>query len=237
MYTELCDRDERDENSEINSKYILERDYQRWYTEACLVMKQLLPDRLEEFEQFYKGDGRRKEIDISTYNIKDWLQGLQPSTNRATGVPLFNSLTIVCLRLNNQIRILASVAVKFESKLTDIQQLVRADLFDSELDTAKELLKHCFLRPAGVVAGVVLEKHLAQVADSNNCKMRKKKPAINDFNQLLKKNDVLDVPKWRQIQRFADIRNLCGHGTEREPTQEEVEELISGVDKITKTLF
>src|SRR5258708_38093446 len=41
-----------------------EREYQRWYTEAGALIRQLLPDRMLEFDQLYKGDGRRKTIDI-----------------------------------------------------------------------------------------------------------------------------------------------------------------------------
>jgi hypothetical protein len=47
----------------------------------------------------------------------------------------------------------------------------------------------------------------------------------------------LDVPTWRQIQRLGGIRNLCDHNKEREPTKDEVIELIGGVDKVSKTLF
>ena len=49
--------------------------------------------------------------------------------------------------------------------------------------------------------------------------------------------EVLDIPSWRQIQRLGDIRNLCVHKKERDPTNDEVEELINGVEKYTKTLF
>ena len=54
-----------------------EKNYQSWYTQACAVVKQLLPDRLPEFVQLYHGDGKRKVIDISTYNIQDWLNGVR----------------------------------------------------------------------------------------------------------------------------------------------------------------
>ena len=50
-------------------------------------------------------------------------------------------------------------------------------------------------------------------------------------------NGVIDVPTWRQIQRLGDIRNLCDHNKGREPTKKELEELVDGVEKITKTLF
>ena len=82
-----------------------------------------------------------------------------------------------------------------------------------------------------------MERHLSQVSVNHNIKTRKKSPTIGDFNDLLKNNDVLDTPSWRQIQRLGDIRNLCAHNKQRDPTKEEVEELISGVDKYTKTLF
>ncbi len=54
---------------------------------------------------------------------------------------------------------------------------------------------------------------------------------------MLKKDGIIDTPLWRQIQRLGDIRNLCDHNKEREPTREDVQELIDGVEKITKTLF
>lgn len=39
------------------------------------------------------------------------------------------------------------------------------------------------------------------------------------------------------IQHLGDIRNLCDHNKDREPTKEEVEELINGIDQIIKTNF
>ena len=93
------------------------------------------------------------------------------------------------------------------------------------------------LRAAGAVAGVVLEKHLAQVCDNHNVSVRKQQPTIGDLNDLLKKSEVMDVPIWRSLQRLGDLRNLCDHNKQREPTEAEVAELIDGVDKTTKTLF
>ena len=67
--------------------------------------------------------------------------------------------------------------------------------------------------------------------------IRKRNPTIGDFNDSLKNNDVIDVPDWRFIQRLGDLRNLCSHKKHREPTNDEVAELIDGVDKIVKTVF
>jgi hypothetical protein len=45
------------------------------------------------------------------------------------------------------------------------------------------------------------------------------------------------MPTWRYIQHLGDIRNTCDHSHETEPTIAQVDDLISGVKKIVKTLF
>lgn len=209
--------------------------YQGWYSEASAVIKQTLPDRVDDFVRHYQKPKPRKDISFENYRIEDYLQGLTVTrgfdrskiVGRDAAIPHFRQ----------QRAILEAVNSRFESTLFDIRQLVQADLFDSEIEAARELLKKGFLRAAGAVAGVVLEKHLAQVAQNHTITTRKKHPTISDFNDLLKSGSVLDTPAWRQIQRLGDIRNLCDHNKDRDPTNQEVEELISGVEKFTKTLF
>jgi hypothetical protein len=213
-----------------------EKNYQRWYTESCAVLKQLLPNRLEEFVRFYAPDPKRKIVDINTYRIQDWLVGIRAAKD-LYNKPYFQDLSIVSMQLSTQLDIVESVQSRFESSLHDIAQLARADLFDSEIETARELLKNRFHRAAGVIAGVVIEKHLSQVLQNHGLKPKKQHPNISDYNDVLKNASVIDVPAWRQIQRLGDIRNLCGHNKEREPTSDEVRELIEGTDKLSKTLF
>ncbi len=97
--------------------------------------------------------------------------------------------------------------------------------------------KKGFTRGAGAVVGVVLESHLMQVCDNHIIIVKKKAPAINDLAQLLKDNNVIEIPEWRKIQHLADLRNLCDHKKKNEPEKEDIEELIKGVDKLIKNLF
>lgn len=208
--------------------------YQQWYTKAYRVVSQIIPERLEEFERLYKGDPKRKEVTYANYSISDYLIGLirqnglgEKSRQPSDAIP----------KMEIQYKILSSAKERFKSVLFDIKDIVQADIFDSELETAKELNKKGFIRAAGAVSGVVLEKHLAHVCSLHNLSSRKSHPSIAEWNQLLKDNDILDTPTWRFIQHLGDIRNLCDHGKEREPTKEEVNDFIIGVDKITKTVF
>lgn len=200
-----------------------------------MLIKQLLPDRLSDFVRHYEKPKPRKEISYENYRIEDFLQGLNVTRGWEKEKIVGPDAAIPHFR--QQQAILKAVSARFESSLFDIRQLVQADLFDSELSAAQVLLKKGFVRASGAVAGVVLEKHLSQVAENHNISTRKKNPTISDFNDLLKKGDVLDTPSWRQIQRIGDIRNLCDHNKGRDPTKEEGQELISGVEKFAKTLF
>ncbi len=119
----------------------------------------------------------------------------------------------------------------------DIREVLVADLFDTEIDRARALLKNKLLREAGVIAGVVLEAHLQNVAVAHADKIAKKNPTIIDLNDPLKNGGIYDVPTWRLIQRLGDIRNMCDHSKHRAPTADEVGDFIDGTDKITKTVF
>jgi hypothetical protein len=115
--------------------------------------------------------------------------------------------------------------------------MVQGDLFDSELDAAKELANNKFARAAGALAGVVLERHLAQVCSNHNIKSTKKSPAISDLNDALKEAGAIEIPQWRFVQHLADIRNICDHNKKQEPTADQVTDLLDGVAKVTKTMF
>jgi hypothetical protein len=212
---------------DFNSKY------QSWYSEALILIKQILPDRLDDFIRHYEAPKQRKEVNFSNYTIEDHLRCLVVTRNN---VKLFGSEAAIA-RFAQQIAIVKSVYSRFSSTLFDIRQLVQADMFDSELDAAKELANKGFRRAAGALAGVVLEHHLFQICENHNIKVQKIDPSISELNDILKKEEVIETPVWRNIQYLGDIRNLCDHDKKNEPTQEQIDDLLAGTMKIIKTLF
>ena len=207
--------------------------YQTWYSEAKALIKQLLPDRLDDFVRHYEKPKPRKDITFENYRIEDYLQGLR--ITRAHEVIVDKSAAIP--HFQQQLAILDAVKKRFESSLFDIKQLVQADVFDSELDAAQELAKNGYLRAAGAMCGVVLERHLGQVASNHSVDITKKNASIGDYNNALKEAGVVDTPQWRSIQLLADIRNICDHKKAADPTPDQINDLIQGVSKLIKTLF
>lgn len=207
--------------------------YNAWYNESLALIRQLIPDRLDDFKQYYKHE-KRKEFNLITYSISDYLNGLV-KTEYGEGIVL--GTTEVITIFQQQFAILKSLEKRFDSSLYEIRQLLQADLFDSEIDTAKELAAKGFYRAAGAVCGVVLEKHLAEVCANHQVQVKKKAPHISDLNDALKSADVIDVPMWRQIQHLGDLRNLCDHKKEREPDADDLTALIRGTESVIKNLF
>jgi hypothetical protein len=208
--------------------------YEAWYSESLAVLRQLLPDRVANFIALYEKPKSRKSVEYGNYVIQDYMQGLRVTRGWDKEVVVDSSGALPQYR--QQLAILKAAKSRFESSLFEIRRLVQADLLDSEIDVANELLKANFVRPAGAIAGVVLEKHLRQVCDDHEIKIAKKNPGISDLNELLKSNSVIEIPQWRHVSLLADIRNLCTHSKAKDPTTEQVTDLIEGTIKILKTV-
>lgn len=207
--------------------------YQSWFSRSQAVIKQILPDRMIDFNSYYEYPKPRKDITFQNYMIKDALQGL---TIRSYG-EVKVSASAAIPELAQQVNILRAAKDALKSRLLEIISILQADLFDSEVDSSKALAKAGYFRAAGAICGVVIEKHLAQVCDAHGISVKKKNPGISDLNQSLKDNDTITVPQWRFVQHLADIRNICDHARGREPTKEEIDDLVAGTGKVLKTVF
>lgn len=211
--------------------------YQIWYSRAYKVVEALGDERLEEFISYYKVDSKRKTISTSNYVIQDYINGrLTIQTSNYPFGAEVDGNNIVRRRVINQLQILKSLESRIDSVLQDVTGYLLADIQDSELEVADQL-RQISLRAAGALAGVILEGHLQRVTQNHNISIRKKFPTIADLNDPLKNKGVYDNPTWRRIQYLADIRNLCSHKKDQEPTNDEVVELISGVNWVIKSVF
>lgn len=208
--------------------------YNAWYNESLALIRQLVPERYEDFVSFYK-QPKRKTITYETYTISDYLNNLIV-TNGWDEEVLFKQSSIIT-KFQQQYAIVESIKSRFDSSLYNIKEILQADMFDSELDEAKELQKKGFRRAAGAICGVVIERHLAQVCEHRGIKVTKKNPSINDYNSLLQSNNIIEVQDMRFIQLMGDIRNKCDHNKKDEPTDDDISTIISGAQKIIKSIY
>ena len=208
--------------------------YQNWYSRAIKLISLLGTDRLEEFRSYYLIAPKRKVTDAGNYVIQDYMKGI--GAREHLGKPLWDIKNVIVIRIVTQTALLQSLASRIDSVLADVEGHLLADLQDAELKASQKLMA-INLRAAGALAGVVLERHLQRVAINHGIKITKASPTISDLNDPLKQAGIYGTALWRKIQLLGDLRNLCSHSKKREPKREEIEELISGVNSIIKTIF
>lgn len=207
-------------------------DYQAWYSKAQAVIRQTMPGRLADFNSYYEHPRARKDITFQNYMIRDYLQGLvikwagEVKVGGSAAIPEFTQ----------QLNMVKAAEDALESSLMDLTAVLQADLFDSELDSARELAGKGYYRASGAICGVVLEKHLLHVCEQHGITIRKKNPGISDLNQALRDAEIITVPQWRFIQHLADVRNICDHAKGREPAKDEIDDLVAGSEKVLKTV-
>ena len=59
------------ERREEIEKCVFKSKYNEWYNESISLIKQLIPERLSDFQSYYKID-KRKDITCATYTISDY---------------------------------------------------------------------------------------------------------------------------------------------------------------------
>lgn len=207
--------------------------YQSWYSESLAVVKIILPLRYDDFVRLYEKPKGRKEITKDSYVIEDYLNDTVVTAGFDKKVIAGPEAAIPAFE--QQFHILASIQNTMDSSLLDIRREIQASLLDAELDKAALLAKNKQFRAAGVVAGLVLEKHLEQICERRQLKISRNN--ISFLNEILKKNEIIDFPAYRHISLLSDLHQLCAVNKKREPETSEVADLINGVDKVIKTVF
>lgn len=111
--------------------------------------------------------------------------------------------------------------------LTSIKNLIQADVFDSELEQANELLSNGYLLAAAVIAGVVLETALRDLCAREGLSIGK----LDKMNADLAKAGVYNKLQQKRITALADIRNSAAHGKPENFTETDVVNMIRDIEQ------
>lgn len=111
--------------------------------------------------------------------------------------------------------------------LSSYKSLVQAEVFETELDQARELLKGGYHIASAVIAGVVLETTLRELCIRENIPTGK----LDKMNADLVKAGVYNTLVQKQITAHAAIRNCAAHGNHSEFSRENVEQMIPAIEQ------
>ncbi|WP_201611996.1 DUF4145 domain-containing protein [Psychrobacter immobilis] len=111
--------------------------------------------------------------------------------------------------------------------LTSLKNLIQAEVFDSELEQAQELLSSGYKLAAAVIAGVVLETTLRDICLQNNLALGK----LDKMNADLAKAGIYNKLQQKRITALADIRNSAAHGKPEEFSDDDVTIMIRDIEQ------
>jgi hypothetical protein len=110
--------------------------------------------------------------------------------------------------------------------MNSLKNLVSADLFDSQLDQARELLKSGYAVAAAVIAGIVLETTIQRLCDDNGIP----RANLSKMNEGLAKAEVYSKLDQKKITAWAAVRNSAAHGGDDQFQATDVPLMIEGVE-------
>jgi hypothetical protein len=106
-----------------------------------------------------------------------------------------------------------------------IRSLIQAEVFDDELEQAKELLDCGYTTAAAVVAGTVLETTLRSLCNSQNIPNGK----LDKMNADLAKAGIHNTLIQKKITAMAAVRNSAAHGKNEEFSGADVQSMIEDI--------
>lgn len=109
--------------------------------------------------------------------------------------------------------------------LVSARALARSEVFDTELDQAKELLSQGYDLPAAIIARTVLETALRSLCDQHGVQ-----PGKLDFmNSALVKAQAYSVVVQKNVTFMSGVGNCAAHGKRDQFNASDVQAMIDGV--------
>jgi hypothetical protein len=204
--------------------------YQRWYSRALPLMKQLALDRYVEFQSFYLADPKYGWFNSTAYVIQDYFRG------RGSVDEDFDARAEAARCFVSQLAILKSIGDRLDWMALDTEDQAARSLQLAELDTARDLIK-ISERAAGALAGTVLATYIRKLAAKHRLKSRKQEPPLSELADALKEARVLDIPAWSQVTWLVELRGRCLKAEGEAPTKLQVRDLIDGTRWLLTNVF
>lgn len=109
--------------------------------------------------------------------------------------------------------------------VSSIRSLIQAEVFDDELEQAKELFAGGYTTAAAVIAGTVLESTLRSMCIERGIPLGK----MDKMNAELTKTGAHNALIQKKITAIAAIRNSAAHGNSSEFTSADVASMIEDI--------
>ena len=195
----------------------LMEEYEVWFNQSLTVVSSYLPRREADFTNAYSTIASLINLD---------------NCDR-TKVEVYNSE--FRRDLTTQRNLLKSIPPKLDAEKLRVRKEISSEVASEEVHQAKRLFEGDLIRPAGVIAGVAIERHLLTRCEVSERDVEYEYDyGIKALAQALYNADIISKTQHGQIEYLAKLRNQCAHADEEEPTPTDVDRLITQTEDILR---
>jgi hypothetical protein len=185
------------------------------------------------------------DLQIDSNDLLNWSVKVRNLLSKVceSGSPYINQFEIANEPLSyetNLSRLKRIKAIFFAAKedfeggyLVSVKNLIQGEVFETELEQAKELQSAGYKTAAAVIAGVVLETSIRNLCTQHNIQHG----SLNKMNADLAKAGVVNKLRQKRITALADIRNSAAHGKPDEFTTADVEMMINEIEAMVSDML
>jgi len=197
----------------------LMEEYELWYNQALTLITTYLPKREPDFTQAYGNLTSVFRFDNCNYtNFGRYVGRLRRN-------------------LNTQKNLLQSIPPKLDAEELRVRKAISGEIVSEEIHQAKGLLSDDLIRPAGVVAGVAIERKLLTECEVSERDVEYEYDyGINALAEALYNADIISKTQHGQIEYLGKIRNKCAHADKEEPSFNEVDRLVTQTEDLIREL-
>jgi hypothetical protein len=204
--------------------------YLSWFFTVSNCIKYLYPEKYNEFINCYYNISTTEKRSPINYKISNYLNNEQLSKIKTINYyDEYKRINIVYNCFNFQKLIVKAIIDNFDSVSFNYEKETYMTFQEENIDSVQELFDNDFLRAAGALCGVIIEKHLkTKLLPFDKDAFTSKKLTLQPLNEACKTNNIYTTTEFKKIIHLTDLRNLCDHKNTIGPTKEQVQELIDG---------
>ena len=156
-------------------------------------------------------------VNITNNNSEYYKEFLDIDSKEKTNFSVFEGMKAIFLALKHDYE---------KGYLTSIKTLIQAEVFETQLEQAEELLTSGYILASAVITGVVLETGIREICTRENISHGK----LDKMNAELAKKGIYTKLQQKRITALADIRNSAAHGKQDAFTKDDVSKMIREVE-------
>lgn len=212
---------------EIDDYDSFKKNYLKWFLPVQNAIKIIQPEIYNTFVECY--NTKSGKFTFFNFRIHPYLKNMIPNSigyDKPYEERFKQATQKVKNLLQYQLDLIYSIIENKDSLLLNFDNELFFSFQEENVQVAQNLLDNDFIRAAGAICGVIIEKHLIKLLIPFDEKAYSY--TLGKLNIECKRYSLYSETEKKRIDLYINYRNLCDHKNKINPTKNQVQDLIDG---------